>query len=296
MKNFDPPTFLDLDPEDCDYATSRVAILPIVYERTVSWGTGTADGPRALLEASHYIELYDEELDAEPYRQGIATLPYLHPTFESLEEALAGIETAAREQLDAGKYLVSLGGEHSVTGPLVRAVHRRYPDLGVVQFDAHADLRDRYHGTPWNHACVMRRVLELEVPILPIGIRSMTVEEATLARERKIPMILASELDGLERDRYERYLDALPENVYLTFDVDFFDPSLVPATGTPEPGGGTWYGALKLLRRLFERKNVVAIDIVELAPRAGHPASDFLVAKLLYKMLGYLDAARDRAR
>ncbi len=188
--------------------------------------------------------------------------------------------------LAAGKFLVTLGGEHSLTIAPVRAARQVYGDIGVVQFDAHADLREQFEGTPYSHAAVMRRVADERIPSLPIGIRSLSKPEAEFAMEAGIPIVWGNELEGLEA-RFDALLATLPERVYLTFDIDYFDPSLVPATGTPEPGGGSWYPTLRLLERLFDRKQVVAMDLVELAPIGGQPASDFVAAKLVYKCLGY---------
>ena len=282
------PVFLEPDGELCSYDDARAVILPVPYERTTSYGQGTAKGPEALLEASWYVELYDEELDAEPADQGIHTLPPFLPEDEDLGRALDRIEGEARRHLEAGKFLVTLGGEHGLSTAPIRAAHSLWPELGVVQFDAHADLRESYEGTPHSHASIMHRVVvDLGLPSLAVGLRSLSTPEARLIRERDLPVIWGYELEGCE-ERFDALLDRLPDTVYLTFDIDFFDPSLVPATGTPEPGGGFWTPTLRLLRRLFERKRVVALDVVELAPMAGQPASDFVAAKLVYKCLGFL--------
>jgi agmatinase len=202
---------------------------------------------------------------------------------------MAELEAACAAPMAEGKFLLTVGGEHSLTIAPVRAAERRFGSIGVVQFDAHADLREQYEGTPYSHAAVMRRVADEAIPSLAVGIRSLSRPEAEFARAARIPIVWASELDALDRDpaRFDALLDALPEQVYLSFDIDYFDPSLVPATGTPEPGGGLWWPTLRLLRRLFERKEVVAMDVVELAPIGGQPASDFVAAKLAYKAIGY---------
>lgn len=282
-----PNNFGLLPEEQADYARSRVAVLPVPFERTVSYGKGTASGPAAILRASQSMELYDEELRFEPAELGIATLPPFLPEAFDLAEAMDELEAECRRHLDAGKFLLTLGGEHSLTIAPVRAAKAIHGEIGVVQFDAHADLRDEFEGTPYSHAAVMRRVADEGLPTLPIGIRSLSKPEAEFAHEAGIPIVWAHELDELEGNRYERLLASLPEKVYLTFDIDFFDPSIVPATGTPEPGGGSWYPTMRLLSRLFETKEVVAMDVVELAPIGGQPASDFVTAKLAYKCLGY---------
>jgi agmatinase len=275
-----------LPDEQSGYASSRVVVLPVPFERTVSYGKGTANGPAALIRASQSMELWDEELGAEPADVGIATLPPFLPEAYDLGQALDELEEECWHHMSSEKFLLTLGGEHSLTTAPVRAARRVFGELGVVQFDAHADLREEFEGTPWSHASVMRRINEVGIATLPIGIRSLSKPEAEFARERKIPIVWASELDALE-PRFDELLALLPEKIYLTFDIDYFDPSLVPCTGTPEPGGGHWWPTLRLLRRLFESKKVVAMDVVELAPVGGHPTSDFVAAKLAYKCLGY---------
>lgn len=290
-----PPNFAGLEPQRSAYEAAFAVVLPLPFERTTSYGKGTERGPAAILAASQQVETYDEELDLEPADRGIATAEPLQPRSGDLPEALAQIEAEARRHFEAGKFPVLLGGEHTLTLAAVRAARRggKAAELGVVQFDAHADLRESYEGTPYSHASVMRRVLEEGHPILGVGIRALSAPEAALIRERDLPVVWGRELDGCE-SRFEAFLERLPERVYLTFDVDFLDPSLLPATGTPEPGGGAWYPTLALLRRLFERKLVVGMDAVELAPIPGQPASDFVAARLVYKCLGYRLAGRGR--
>ncbi len=284
-----PSNFALLPEADSRYPTSRAAVLPVPFERTTSYGKGTAQGPAAIVRASQAMELYDEELGREPCRQGIATLASFLPEAFDLPEALAELEAEAARHLAAGKFLVTLGGEHSLTlGPL-RAARRVHGPLGVVQFDAHADLRDEFEGTPWSHACVMRRALDEGFASLAVGLRSLSAPEAELIAARRLPVIWGRDLDRAP-EIFPELLAELPERIYLTFDLDFFDPSLLPATGTPEPGGGHWYPTLDLLRTLFASRTVVAMDAVELAPIGGQPASDFLAAKLIYKCLGYLQA------
>jgi N1-aminopropylagmatine ureohydrolase len=266
---------------------ARAAVLPVPLERTVSWGRGTAAGPAAILEASRYLELWDEELGMDPSTVGIATLPPVGLP-DSLSDALATLRWETRAQVEDGKLLLILGGEHSLTAGTVRGtMDATNGPLGVVQFDAHADLREEYEGSALNHACVMRRILDDELPTLAVGIRSLSQPEAELVRDRQLPVVWSHELATLGEERWRALLGDLPETVYLTFDLDFFDPSLLPATGTPEPGGGLWHPTMALLKILFATKRVVAADFVELAPIAGLPASDFVAAKLVYKCLGY---------
>jgi N1-aminopropylagmatine ureohydrolase len=282
-----PTNFGFLPDALADYSKAPVAVLPVPLERTVSWGRGTSAGPAAILRASQALELYDQELRCEPADVGISTLPPFLPEAFELGAALEELEAECRRHFEAGKFLITLGGEHSLTLAPVRAARSVFGELAVVQFDAHADLREEYEGTPYSHASVMRRIHDLGVATLPLGIRSLSRPEAEFAHEAGVPIVWSHELAAVEGAAFDRLLDALPDQVYLTFDVDFFDPSQVPATGTPEPGGGTWHPTLRLLSRLFEAKRVVAMDVVELAPIVGQPASDFLAAKLVYKCVGY---------
>jgi agmatinase len=313
-----PTNFGLLEPADASYETSRVAVLPVPFERTTTYGKGTSEGPAAIVRASQAMELHDEELGSEPYRQGIATLPPFLPEAFDMAAALAELQAEALRHLGRGKFLVTLGGEHSLTQAPARAAREVHggvaagsapgasgapaggtpaaggaAGLGVVQFDAHADLREELEGTPYSHASVMKRLIDDGFPTLALGIRSLSTPEAELVRTRRLPVVWGHELDGAAA-RLPELLAALPEKVYLTFDVDYFDPALVPATGTPEPGGGLWYPTLALLRRLFLAKTVVAMDVVELAPIGGQPASDFLAAKLIYKCLAYLQEKERR--
>ena len=275
----------NLKPE----AESRVAILPVPYDLTTSYQPGARRGPLAILEASTHLETYDEELGRETWEEvGIETLPAGVPDTSGPAATVQRIEAVAREIVEAGRFLVSLGGEHSITAPLVRAVRTAHPGLGVLQLDAHADLRDEFEGSPFNHACVMHRVLDDSVELAQVGIRSLTGEEQTLIRERGICTVFAPEAVGAPVANWiGRVLAALPEEVYITVDLDVFDPAIMPATGTPEPGGRDWYRALDVLRQVARAKRIVGFDVVELSPIPGNVAPDFLAAKLVYRLLGY---------
>jgi agmatinase len=281
-----PPPFLGPDEAEPNFDDASVAILPVPYEATVSWEGGTARGPEMILRASPYLEFYDEQLDIEPWRSGIWTSPPLELPGGPPEATVDRIEARMGELLEAGKWTVMLGGEHGVTPGGVRAAAARHEDLHLVQFDAHADLRQAYHGTEWSHACAMARCIDL-APIRAIGVRSYTAEEAAWMR-RGIPgyrIVHAWEMD--DHGWLDRALDGLEgKPVYLTFDVDYFDPSIMPATGTPEPGGPSWYPTLEALEMLFERARVVACDVVELAPRPGLHHADFTAARLVHKLIG----------
>ncbi len=291
-----PRNFLGLEPADAAWETASVVVLPVPYEATTSWGGGTREGPGAILEASRYVELYDEELDFEPYAAGVCTLPPIELTAEGPERAMAELRALYDDLLEvaAGRLVIALGGEHSISSaPAAAWAERLGGDLSVLQLDAHSDLRDSYRGTPWSHACVMRRILERTDRITAVGVRALTAEERELIRRRGIETVFAHEM---RREGWvERALGALGENVYMTFDVDFFDPSLLPATGTPEPGGGDWWQAMDLLSAVFRERNVVGADVVELAPREGEAASSAVAAKLVYKMIGFHTARRGSA-
>ncbi len=285
-----PHNFLGLDENASNFDKARVVILPVPYEATTSYGAGTGAGPGAIIEASRFIELYDQELDQEPSEVGIATLPSLELTGAGPEEAIHELRAAydAIVNSGGGKFVIALGGEHSISSaPILSWVDRmKGKHLSVLQFDAHTDLRHEYEGSPYSHAAVMHRVHE-NVDLVAVGIRALTREERELARRsNNIHLFLADDIHTGEA-WMDEVMSKLGPDVYISFDVDGFDPSLVPATGTPEPGGLQWYPVLKLLRRVFKERNVVSADVVELAPIPGLAAPDFLVAKLVYKMIGY---------
>lgn len=285
-----PHTFLGLDEGASDFDRARAVVLPVPYESTTSYGGGAASGPAAILEASRYIELYDHELDSEPADVGIATLPALQLTGGGPAAAMDELRAAHDRLLDAApeKFVVTLGGEHSISAPPIQSWVERLGGerLTVLQFDAHTDLRPEYEGTRHSHAAVMHQV-HGDVDIVAVGIRALTGDEAGLARNSpNIEIFYADDIHG-DDGWMDHVVERLTDNVYITFDVDCFDPSLVPSTGTPEPGGMTWYPVVRLLRRVFGAANVRAADVVELAPIPGLHAPDFLVAKLIYKMIGY---------
>ena len=268
------------------FERARAAVLPVPYEQTVSYEGGTAHGPAAILRASTQVELYDEQLRSEPWRSGIWTDAPLAVAGLSAEIAVGRVAARCGELLDAGKWVVMLGGEHSITPGAVAAAAARHPALQVVQLDAHADLRQAYEGDPFSHACAMARCLD-HAPVRALGIRNYSVEEAQWIREG-IPGYRVLHAFEMEHSGWqEAALDGLDGRpVYLTVDVDYFDPGVIPATGTPEPGGGAWWPTLRFLDSLFQRANVVSCDVVELAPRPGLHHADFTVARLVYKLIG----------
>lgn len=270
-------------------------IWPVPFEKTVSYGTGTKDGPASIIDASRFMELYDEEIDGEPAAIGIHTLPAVGSDPEAAdpeaadlepEQMMPLLESRGGELLATGKFICMLGGEHSITPPLVRAFAGKYPRLSVLQIDAHADLRDTFEGTRNSHACAMRRVLEV-CPAVQVGIRSLSSEEARAIPSLPTRVFYAKDIVG-RTDWIDAAADALTEDVYLTIDIDGLDPSLVPHTGTPEPGGLSWYEVLALIRAVAAKRRIVGMDLVELCGSPGSVRSSFLAAKLIYKTLAYV--------
>jgi agmatinase len=267
-------------------ARAAAIILPVPYDATTSARAGAREGPMAIIDASQEMELYDAELDREVAEVGIHTLPELAPDARGPEATLRRVERVARRLLRTGKLLVTLGGEHSITIGAVRAVRAEHPGVGVLQLDAHADLRDRYMGSPYSHACVGRRLAE-GGPLVQVGIRSLSAEEAAYLQAGPCRLFWARDIVG-RTDWIPEVVATLPDEVYITIDLDVFDAGLMPAVGTPEPGGLGWYEVLALLRAVAHSRRVVAADVVELAPREGPAACSHLAALLVYKLIGYV--------
>ena len=271
-----------------DLDTAKILILPVSYEGTVSYGTGTGAGAMAIIDASRNMELYEEETDAEVYRLGIHTLPEFTPreTPRSMMDDLYGY---SKKLLDLDKFICMLGGEHSVSAPIIRAHNEKFENLSVLQIDAHADLRDEYDGTPHSHASIMARVVkDLRIPSVQVGIRSISGDEArSLKGDLPTTIYWARDIVG-RTDWIDEAIDRLTDNVYLTIDIDGLDPSIVPTTGTPEPGGLGWYETLTLIRKLAEKKRVVGMDLVEYSYNEHYDSPAFLCSKLVYKSLAYI--------
>jgi agmatinase len=272
-------------PTTTDFANARVVILPVPLDRTTSYVSGTRNGPHEILVASSHMELWDEETQTDVHSIGIYTLPEMEFPFASMDEVVCEIRRVASELVNRGKFPLVLGGEHSITPAVVGAVAAKHPGLSVLQIDAHADLRESFMGTPHNHACAMRRTLDF-APTTQVGIRSLSPEEAAAAPGLRTTIFYDYNMRADAR-WIDRVVESLTDTVYITIDVDGFDPAIMPATGTPEPGGLSWYEMLALLRAVIERRTVVGCDIVELSPIAGNVAPNFLCAKLIYKILTY---------
>jgi len=277
--------FLGIEDQHFSYADSAIIIVPFPFEGAVSYGKGAAQGPDAIIAASYYLEFYDEVLKVEPFRKGIFTAaPPAIPT--APERMVENVYATIRDILPDDKFIVSIGGDHSISSGFVRALHEQYPTLSVIQFDAHADLRDSYEGTPFSHACAMSRIREFTRHTLQLGIRSMSIEEADLVKKEDIALVTMHQLRERSANIHS-LLSSLPDPVFITFDVDVFDWSVVRSTGTPEPGGLLWDETMQLLRMIFSMKNVIAFDVVELSGHADDANSPFAVAKLIYKMIGF---------
>lgn len=284
-----PGAFGALEDHFCRYDTAAVAVLPIPYDGTSTWRKGADRGPKAVLDASRHMELYDIETDSEVFRRGIVTLPPVDCPNDP-EQMTGAVRERARPLFGDGKFVVGIGGEHSVSVGLVRAALEAFPDLSVLQLDAHTDTRETYEGSRFNHACVMARVGEW-CPYVQVGIRSMDASERErLNRDR---VVFAHEI-AAGMDAASKVVKALTRHLFVTIDLDVLDPAVMPSTGTPEPGGLDWYTLLQVLKRVIAEKEVVGMDVTELLPDPNNPAPDFLAAKLIYRTLSMIFARVDR--
>jgi N1-aminopropylagmatine ureohydrolase len=280
-----PPGYGGLAPEFSSLERARVVLVPVPYDRTASYMKGTARGPEAIVKASTYMELYDDELGVEPYTIGIHTAAPVSGNDDPPETMVRRVEEATARHLSRGKMPVILGGEHSVAVGAIRAYHKAFPKLSVIQLDAHGDLRATYEGSEYSHACAMHHFAG-RLPTLQVGIRSLSKEEGDLIREKGLMVVPAREFI-IRPETALRAVDRLSDEIYLTIDVDYFDPAIMPATGTPEPGGPGWYETLAFLKEVCRRKRLVGFDVNELRPLGDDVAPDFLVAKLIYKVIAY---------
>lgn len=263
-------------------STAKITLIPVPYDGTSTWGKGADKGPEAFLDASENMELYDIETDSEVYKQGVHLRePILEN--ESPEAMVQAVHEVTKRYIKRNKFVTLFGGEHSISIGSIRAFNECFEDLTVLHIDAHADLRKEYEGTPYNHACAVYEANQT-TNLVQVGIRSMDASEKTVMNPENV--FFAHEMvdDGFWADTA---INCMTDNVYITFDLDAFDPSIVSSTGTPEPGGILWYETLEFLKKVFSEKNVVGFDIVELCPNPYNKSSDFLAAKLYYKMLSY---------
>lgn len=282
--------FLAIDKKYSTYENSKIVILQAPYEKTTSYGKGTAKGPAAILKASHYVEFFDEETGKEVcFDAGIAALPPMKFAKLTGKKSLDLIYKNVNEHIKNGKFVITLGGEHSISTAPIKAHFDNYDDLSILHFDAHSDLRDEYEGSKYSHASFAARVAEFTTNITQIGIRAQCKEEYDFIKTNGINTFYAYRMrnDGFNYILIDRIVKTLKKNVYITFDVDYFDPSIMPATGTPEPNGFYWDETMRLLKKVCAERNLVGFDVVELAPQKGYTFPDFMTAKLIYKILNY---------
>lgn len=285
--------FLAIEKKHSTLDAAHIAVVSAGYEGTTSYGKGTAKGPAAILKASAYVEFYDDEFDREVvFEQGIATLAPLALAGKSSKVALAAIEKQVTELLHMGKFVVTLGGEHTISIAPIRAYLKAFPNLTVLHFDAHSDLRAEYQGTPYSHACALARVCDVLRPdrLVQVGIRAQCKEEAEYIRDKGVRTFYASAIRrGLHGSHWQQDVAAaLGDEVYVTFDVDYFDPAIMPATGTPEPDGFLWSETMDIFRALRAAgKRIIGLDVVELSPQPKVPHCDLTTARLVYKILNF---------
>jgi len=274
--------FAGIEREFTAIESAEIVLQPIPFDGTSTWGKGADKGFKAFLEAAENMELYDIETDSEVYRKGIHTLPPL-TDFQSPELVFYNTFSQTKKLLDTGKFLTFFGGEHSISIGIISAFRKKFQDLTVVQLDAHADLRKSYNGSEFNHACAMHQA-NRNTNLIQVGIRSMDSSEKQYMNRDKC--FFAEDIINTS-NWMDKAMELMTDNVYISIDLDVFDPSIMPATGTPEPGGLDWYTVLNFLKKIMQAKNVRGFDIVELAPIKNNKAPNFLAAKLYYKLLSY---------
>ena len=277
------------DPALYEYENARFVIQSAPYEHTSSYLQGSAKGPGAIIEASHFVEFYDEELDQESFRLGgIATMPAIDFTGKFDADAIAVIEKATDRLINDGKFVISLGAEHTVTLGFVKSHAKKYGNISVLQIDAHSDLRFSYHDNIYSHASVMARVHELDLNLVQIGIRAQCKEEADLIKSSSNIHTFYAYQIRRDPNWMEEAIAALGDDVYITIDADGFDPAVIPCVGTAEPNGLFWNETVEFLQKVIQKRNVVGFDVVEVAPAEGQILSEFTLAKLVYRMIGFI--------
>jgi agmatinase len=279
-----PQIFAGLEPPYSNFQQAKTVILPVPYDSTSEWRSGSRHGPQAIIDASQYLELYDLELDREVYKVGISTLPQVEPLLSSPQDMIDRVYQVVKGLIQKEKFVVLLGGEHTLSLGAVRAFKEVFPRLSVLQLDAHADFRDEYLGTKYSQACVMRRIFEL-CPISQVGVRSLSWEEKQFLTQNKLKPFYMSDLAS-NTASIDQLVNSLSKDVYITVDVDVLDPSIMPAVGTPEPDGMSWRQILDILESIARHRHVVGFDLMEFCPGEGPGSCAFLLAKLAYKLIG----------
>jgi len=278
--------FLGLPEEYSNFDNSKIVILPIPLEISTSYGVGTRYAPSKIIEASHQLEFYDIEIGREICFEGIATIEEFTTNTNDNKKAANEISSYVQFFLKNKKIPIIIGGEHSISISTVMAFSQYFKEFTVLHMDAHCDLYDSYQNNPYGHASVLRRIYEIHKDVVSMGIRTATKEEVDFVKENKLMIFYASEIR--EKKLWNNIIDMLCDNVFITFDFDFFDPSVIPAVGTPEPDGFLWNETLSFLKNLIKRKNVIGIDFVEFSPISGQFFSDYIAAKFIYKIIGYM--------
>jgi agmatinase len=288
--------FLAIENKYSNFDDSKIAILSVPYEHTVSYGGGTKYGPKGIINASAYVEFYDDEFDSEIcFDKGIVTLEELNLKNKHDEDMLIFVQDEVSKLLSKEKFVVTLGGEHTISTAPIKAHFERYPNMSVLQFDAHSDLRDTYEDSKYSHACIMARVTEFFEPnkITQVGIRAQCKEESEFIKNKGVNTFYASAIRrGIHGDNWQKsVVDTLGDEIYITFDVDYFDPSIMPSTGTPEPDGFLYSETLDVFREIKKQgKKIIGFDVVELAPTEGLEHPDLTTARLIYKLLNFVFA------
>ncbi|MFP3898115.1 MAG: agmatinase [Dehalococcoidia bacterium] len=286
-----PRVFGGLEPPYTNIEQAKAVVLPVPYDSTSEWQAGSRHGPQAIIDASQYLELYDLDLECDIYEVGISTLPQVEPLLTSPQDMIDRVYQVVKRLVDKGRFVLLLGGDHSLSLGAVRAYREAFPALSVLQFDAHADLRDEYLGTGYGQACVMRRILEL-CPISQVGIRSLSRgERQFLTHNKLMPFYMSDSMSNSAS--VDRIVDSLGPDVYITIDVDVLDPSIMSAVGTPEPDGMSWRQLLDVLKSVALHRHVVGFDLMEFCPGQGPNSCAFLLAKLAYKVIGYALAQQE---
>jgi agmatinase len=289
MNKYISTNFGALEEKDSLFKNSKIVIIPVPYDETSTWIKGSDSGPDAIIQASANMELYDIETRSEVYKNGIFTAPPITEK-SSPEKMVEAVELVVEKYLNNGFFPVVIGGEHSVSIGAIKAICGKHEDISILQLDAHADLRDEYEGSKFNHACVMARAKEC-CHVVQVGIRSCSIEESKQFDPKNV--FFAGEIDSQDNKEQstklwaEKITSRLSKNVYITIDLDVFDPSIMPSVGTPEPGGLLWNNVLTLLNTVCQERNIVGFDVVELCPNKINKSSDFAAAKLIYKLLSY---------
>jgi len=282
-----PNNFLGLSERYSRYEHARFVVLPVPYDAATSYQSGARNGPAAIIAASQQVEFFDEELETECHKCGIATLDPVEPNLASPESMHQDLFKLVKGIVRQGKFVLGLGGDHSISSALVRAAMARSKKLSVLHIDAHCDMRDSYQGSRYSHASVMCRVVEMGANVVSVGVRAISDEDRRFVKRNSIPVITARSCH-MDDDWVDRALNGLGDTVYITIDIDAFDPSFAPGTGAPEPGGLDWYQVTGLLRLVAAEKTVIGADIVEVAPIPGQVVTEFLAARLAYKLMCYI--------